>query len=161
MARETILILDKESHTRWTLKAFLENENYIVLGVDTIERALQCFREFEVSALITEYWIDHTNPVEIIRGLKKDFPELYIMMLTHENLEEKEYKTLVKAGVEDLFLKPLSTEKILLHLKKGLKLRKIFIQKRCLEQKLNQMRATNRLDQALPLAMKSISTGKL
>jgi DNA-binding response OmpR family regulator len=161
MARETILILDKESHTQWALKAFLENENYIVLGVDTIERALQCFREFEVSALITEYWIDHTNPVEIIRGLKKDFPELYIMMLTHENLEEKEYKRLVKAGVEDLFLKPLSAEKILLHLKKGLKLRKIFIQKRCLEQKLNQIRAANRLDQALPLVMKSISTGKL
>jgi DNA-binding response OmpR family regulator len=159
MARETILILDKESHTQWTLKAFLENEKYIVLGVDTIERALQCFREFEVSALITEYWIDHTNPVEIIRGLKKDFPELYIMMLTHENLEEKEYKRVVKAGVEDLFLKPVSAEKILLHLKKGLKLRKIFMQKRFLEQKLNHIRG-NRLDRTLPLAMKSISNDK-
>ena len=159
MARETILILDKESHTQWTLKAFLENENYIVLGVDTIERALQCFREFEVSALITEYWIDHTNPVEIIRGLKKDFPELYIMMLTHENLEEKQYKRVVKAGVEDLFFKPLSTEKILLHLKKGLKLRKIFIQKKYLEQKLNQIRS-NGLGQTLPMVMKSISNGK-
>jgi DNA-binding NtrC family response regulator len=159
MARETILILDKESHTQWTLKALLENEKYIVLAVDTIERALQCFREFEVSALITEYWIDHTNPVEIIRGLKKDFPELYIMMLTHENLDEKEYKRVVKAGVEDLFLKPLSTEKVLLHLKKGLKLRKIFIQKRFLEQKLNQIR-TNRSDRALPMVMKSIPNGK-
>jgi DNA-binding response OmpR family regulator len=160
MARETILILDKEAHTQWTLKAFLENEKYIVLGVDTIERALQCFREFEVSALITEYWIDHTNPVEIIRELKKDFPELYVMMLTHENLEEKEYKRVVKAGVEDLFLKPLSTEKILLHLKKGLKLRKIYIQKRYLEQKLSQIRA-NRLDRTLPLVMKGISNTKL
>jgi response regulator of citrate/malate metabolism len=109
--------------------------------------------------LITEYWIDHTNPVEIIRGLKKDFPELYIMMLTHENLDEKEYKRVVKAGVEDLFLKPLSTEKVLLHLKKGLKLRKIFIQKRFLEQKLNQIR-TNRPDRALPMVMKSIPNGK-
>ena len=160
MARETILILDKEPHTQWTLKAFLEDEKYIVLGVDTIERAMQCFREFEVSALITEYWFDHSNPIEIIRGLKKNFPELYIMMLTHENLEEREYERVVKAGVEDLFFKPLSTEKILLHLKKGLKLRKMFIRKRYLEQKLNQIRA-NRLDPALPLAMKSISNGKL
>jgi DNA-binding NtrC family response regulator len=159
MARETILILDKEAHTQWTLKAFLENEKYIVLGVDTVERALQCFREFEVSALITEYWIDHTNPVEIIRGLKKDFPELYIMMLTHENLEEKEYKRVVKAGVVDIFFKPLSTEKILLHLKKGLKLRKIYIQKKYLEQKLSQIRA-DRLDRTLPLVMKSISNTK-
>lgn len=159
MARETILILDKEFHTQWTLKAFLETEKYIVLAVDTIERALQCFREFEVSALITEYWIDHSNPVEIIRGLKKDFPELYVMMLTQENLEEKEYKRVMKAGVEDLFFKPLSTEKILLHLKKGLRLRKIFIQKRHLEQKLNQIRA-NRPDREVPLVVNSLSNDK-
>ncbi len=159
MARETILILDKEFHTQWTLKAFLETEKYIVLAVDTIERALQCFREFEVSGLITEYWIDHSNPVEIIRGLKKDFPELYVMMLTQENLEEKEYKRVMKAGVEDLFFKPLSTEKILLHLKKGLRLRKIFIQKRHLEQKLNQIRAS-RPDREVPLVVNSLSNDK-
>lgn len=159
MARETILILDKEAHTQWTLKALLETEKYIVLAVDTIERALQCFREFEVSALITEYWIDHANPVEIIRGLKKDFPELYVMMLTQENLEEIDYGRVIKAGVEDLFLKPLSTEKILLHLKKGLRLRKIFIQKKRLEQKLNQFRA-NRPDRQVPLAVVSLSNNE-
>ncbi len=159
MARETILILDEEAHTQWTLKAFLETEKYIVLAVDTIERALQCFREFEVSALITEYWIDHRNPVEIIRGLKKDFPELYVMMLTQENLEEGDYKRVMKAGVEDLFFKPLSTEKILVHLKKGLRLRKIFIQKRHLEQKLNKIRS-NRPDREVPLVVNSLSNNK-
>ena len=141
MAKETILILDKESHTQWTLKTILESEKYIVLAVDTIERALQNFQEFEVSSLITEYRIDNAHTSEIIRELKKNFPELYVMMLTYENLEEKEYKKIMSAGIDDFFLKPISSEKILIHLRKGLRQRKILIQKRRLEQRLNHIRA--------------------
>jgi len=140
MSKETILILDKEFHTQWTLKTILESEKYIVLAVDTIERALQNFQEFEVSSLITEYRIDHSHAPEIIRELKKNFPELYVMMLTHENLEEKEYKRIMSAGIDDFFLKPISSEKILIHLKKGLRQRKVLLQKKRLEQKLNQLK---------------------
>jgi DNA-binding NtrC family response regulator len=140
MAKDTILILDKEFHTQWTLKTILESEKYIVLAMDTMERALQNFKEFEISGLITEYRIDHTNTPEIIRDLKKGFPELYVMMLTYENLGEKEYKKIMSAGIDDFFLKPISSEKILIHLKKGLRQRKVFLQKKRLEQKLKEMR---------------------
>ncbi len=140
MPKETILILDKDFHTQWTLRTILESERYIVLAVDTIERALSNFQEFEVSGLITEDRIDHANIPEIIRELKRDFPELYVMMLTAENLEEKEYKKIMNSGIDDLFLKPISTEKILIHLKKGLRHRKVLLQKRRLEQRLSEMR---------------------
>ena len=143
MSKETILVLDKEFHTQWTLKTILEGEKYIVLAVDSIERALQNFKEFEVSSLITEYRIDHSETPEMIRELKKSFPELYVMMLTYENLEEKEYSKIMSSGIDDFFLKPISVERILIHLKKGLRHRKILIQKKRLEQRLNQIR-TNR-----------------
>jgi DNA-binding NtrC family response regulator len=105
--------------------------------VNSVERALQNLKEFEVSGIITEYRIDHTNMPKVIRELKRSFPELYVMMTTDENLEEKEYKKIMSLGIDDLFLKPVSSEKILIHLKKGLKQRKIFLQKRELEKKLN------------------------
>jgi DNA-binding response OmpR family regulator len=145
MAKETILILDKEFHTQWTLKTILESERYIVLAVDTIERAIQNFREFEVSCLITEYRIDDTHASEIIRELKKNFTELYVMMLTHENLEENEYKKIMSAGIDDFFMKPISSERILIHLRKGLRLRKILIQKKRLEQRLNHIKANRNI----------------
>jgi DNA-binding response OmpR family regulator len=103
MAKETILILDKDFHTQWTLRTILESEKYVVLAVDSIERALTNFQEFEVSGLITEDRIDHINVPEIIRELKKDFPELYVMMLTYENLEEEEYGKIMSSGIDDLF----------------------------------------------------------
>jgi len=148
MSKDTILILDKDFHTQWTLKTLLESEKYVALAVDTIDRALQNFKEFEVSGLITEYQIDHTNTPEVIRELKKSFPELYVMMLTYKNLGEKEYKKIMSLGIDDFFLKPVSIEKILIHLKKGLKQRKIFLQKRRLEKELSQVKA-NKLSERL------------
>jgi DNA-binding response OmpR family regulator len=156
MSRDTILLLDKDFHAQWTLKTILESEKYIVLAVDTIERALQNFQEFEVSGLITENRIDHTNTPEIIRELKKSFPELYVMILTHENLEEKEYKKIMNAGIDDLFLKPISSEKILIHLKKGLRHRKVLLQKKRLEQRLSEIK-TNRNVREVALSGDSLS----
>ena len=140
MSKDTILILDKEFHTQWTLKTVLESEKYIVLAVDTIERALQNFREFEVSGLVTEYRIENSETLDMIRELKKGFSELYVMMLTDETLEEKEYRKIMSSGIDDLFLKPISVERILIHLKKGLRHRRILIQKKRLEQRLNEIR---------------------
>lgn len=149
MSKETILILDKEFHTQWTLKTMLESEKYIVLAVDKIERALQNFQEFEVSSLITEYRIDHIHTLEIIRELKKSFPELYVMMITYENLEEKEYRKIISSGIDDFFLKPVSCERILIHLKKGLRQRRIILQKKRLEQRLNQIKINRNVREAV------------
>ena len=140
MSKDTILILDKEFHTQWTLKTVLESEKYIVLAVDTIHRAVQNFREFEISGLVTEYRVDHSATLEMVRELKRSFPELYVMMLTYENLEEKEYRRIMNSGIDDLFLKPISVERILIHLKKGLRHRRILIQKKRLEERLNEMK---------------------
>ncbi len=159
MSRETILILDKELHTQWMLKTLLEGEKYIVLAVDTIERALQNFREFEVAGLITEYRMDHTLTREIIRELKKNFPELYVMMVTCENLEEREYRRIMGSGIDDFFLKPLSCEKILIHLKKGLRQRKILIQKKRLEQRLNEIKV-NRSEREISIGLDSLFHSK-
>lgn len=138
--RETILILDKESHNRWVLKTLLENERYIVIANDSIERAIQNFSEFEVSGFISEHTIDRVCTVDAIRELKKRFPEAYVMMLTDNDLSEKEYEEMIEAGVDDYFLKPLSSKKILLHLKKGLKYRSIMLQRNRLERELSRIK---------------------
>ena len=138
MPIETIVILDPELNTQWPLKTFLENEDYNALPVNTIEEARKRFSEFEVSALITEYWINHSSTLETVRGFKKAFPEAYVMLLTHGEIRESEYEEIIDAGVDDLFLKPFPVKKILLHLRKGLKQRQNLLQKRRLADQLKQ-----------------------
>jgi DNA-binding NtrC family response regulator len=139
MPRETIVVLDPELNTRWALKTFLENEDYNVIPVNTIENARKKFSEFEVSGLITEYWIDHSSTLEAICGFKKAFPEAYVMLLTNRDIRENEYEEILNAGADDFFLKPFSVKKILLHLRKGLKQRQNLLQKKRLADELNRI----------------------
>ena len=138
MPKETIVILDPELNTQWSLKTFLENEDYNVVPVNTIEKARKKFSEFEVSGLITEYWIDHSSTLETVRGFKKAFPEAYVMFLTHGEIREREYEEIIDAGADDFFLKPFPVKKILLHLRKGLKQRENLLQKRRLADELKR-----------------------
>jgi DNA-binding NtrC family response regulator len=140
MRKETILILDKEYHTRWVLKTLLENEKYIVIAVDTIERARQNFSEFQVSGLITEYRIGRATTLDTVRELKSRAPEAYVMMLTADELTEKEYEEVIAAGVDDYFVKPFPSSKILVHLSKGLKHRTLLLQKKRQEQELGRLK---------------------
>jgi len=140
MTKEVVLIFDQDPHTRWVLKTLLEGERYIVIAHGEIERLKQNFREFEICGLIVEYRPDQKDLIDFVHDLKKDFPELYIMMLTWVDVNDMDYKRILNAGVDDFFLKPFSSEKILLHLQKGLKQRKLVLQKRQIEKKLVKMR---------------------
>jgi len=142
--RETIVVLDHELNTQWALKTFLENEDYNVLAVNTIENAQKKFSEFEVSGLITEYWIRHSSTLEAIRGFKKAFPEGYVMLLTNREIRESEYEEILDAGADDFFLKPFSVKKILLHLRKGLKQRQNLLLKKRLADELNRISPVKR-----------------
>jgi DNA-binding response OmpR family regulator len=141
MSKQTILILDNERYIQWTLKHLLEGEQYTILSLDSIDAVMPIFSEREVACLITEYWIDHFCTLELIRGLKKTFPETYIMMLTSKEFTDDKYKEILNAGVDDLFKKPFAAAKIFLHLKKGLRQRDIYLQKRQLEQELDRIDA--------------------
>src|SRR4030067_2883539 len=140
MPKETILLLDREPNIQWTLRTCLEGEKYVVHTVDSIDGALKCFKDSKVSALITEYWIDSSCTVETIRVFKRIFPESYVMVVTSDTIKESEYEEILKTGVGDFFVKPVSSQKILLHLKKGLKQRNLLLQKNRLEQELNQIK---------------------
>ena len=141
MSKETILILDNERYIQWTLKKLLEGEEYTILSSESIGTVMPTFSEREVACLITEYWIDHFCTLELVRGLKKTFPDTYVMMLTSRELSDEKYKEILNAGVDDLFKKPFAAGKIFLHLKKGLRQRYISLQKKKLEQELDRIDA--------------------
>ena len=137
-AKETILILDTDQNISWTLKTLLEHEEYPVVVVNTIERALKNFSEFRISGVIIEYQIEHVRTLEAIRKLKEMCPETYVMMLTDKETREDEYEEIMQAGVDDYFLKPIPIRKILLHIQKGLRYRNVIVEKIELEREMGE-----------------------
>ncbi len=118
---KALMILDPEEHTRWVLRTILESEGYKVFGAARIEEALKIFMEYKFHALISEYWIGHTSSLEVIKKFKELSPDGYVMMLANEDVKENEYQEIINAGVDDFFVKPFPTKRILIHLQKGLR----------------------------------------
>ena len=139
MSKEKILILDNEHYIQWTIKTVLEGEKYSVLAFDSIEKVMPALSENGVACLVTECWIDHFCTLELVRSLKEKFPEVYVMMLTSRKVSPNKYKEILNAGVDDFFEKPFPADRILLHLKKGLKQRDVLLQKKQLEQELDRV----------------------
>jgi len=121
---KTVLILDNEAPISWAIKSILGMENYQVYIASTLEEAGRILNSNgAMSGLITEYRLDHDYTLETIKKIKTANPDLYVMMLTNIGVDEKEYEEIIRAGVDDYFLKPVSFSRILLHLEKGLKQR--------------------------------------
>ncbi len=118
---KAILILDDEAPVSWALKSILGMENYQVFTASTLEEAGPILHGEALSGVITEYRLDRDYTVETIKKLKETLPDLYVMMLTNNEVGEREYEEIIRAGVDDYFLKPFSFNRILLHLEKGLK----------------------------------------
>jgi DNA-binding NtrC family response regulator len=136
MSKDTILILDDDFHILWTLKTFLAAEGYTVKTVDTIEKFLKISTVNKISIFLIEYRVQGSKTLEAIVQAKQFSPEAYVMMITNNQVGEEEYQPIIKAGVDDFFLKPFPNYKILLHLEKGIRQRNLFLQNQRLEQEL-------------------------
>jgi DNA-binding NtrC family response regulator len=120
MFQETILIFEEDLQLRWILKTYLENKGFTIIAFDTIEQVLEAISKEKVSVFITEYWVNYSATLETIKKFRKMLPEVYIMLLTHRIMDEREYEDLFQAGVDDLFEKPFSLRKMLVLLNKRL-----------------------------------------
>lgn len=118
---KSLIILDPEEHNRWVLKTLLESEGYKVFCASTSDEALKIFPEYKFHGLISEYWIGQTSSLDVIKKFKELSPEGYVMILANDDVKENEYQEIINAGVDDFFVKPFPTRRILLHLQKGLR----------------------------------------
>jgi DNA-binding NtrC family response regulator len=121
MIQESILILEEDLQLQWILKTYLENKGFSIIAYDTIEKVREAISKEKVSVFITtEYWVNNSHLIEIIKQLKTTLPKVYIMLITYRMMDEKEYEDFLVAGVDDLLEKPFSLSKIPVLLNKRL-----------------------------------------
>lgn len=119
MTSQKILILEEDRHLQWILKTFLESKGFSTIVSDKVEMVLEIVTKTKISIFITEYWINHSNTLETIKKLKILSPQVYVLLNTYRVIDENEYQKIMEVGVDDLFEKPFSFEKMMSHLKKG------------------------------------------
>ena len=133
MSHHWILLLDPFKNLLNAYRIILEEEKYLVETALSLKDAYELLKERQYSVIITEYIPPFETTDDMIQWVKKKAPETYIIIVTNAIVDEKTYEKLFTLGVDAFILKPYSAEKILVHIKKGLKQRDLILKFRELE----------------------------
>jgi len=133
MTSNWILLLDPFKNLLNAYRMIMEEEKYFVETALNLKEAYQLFEKRQYSVIITEYCPPFEATDEMIQWVKKNAPETYIIIVTNASIDEKIYDKLFTIGVDDFIPKPYSPERILVHVKKGLKQRDLILRQQKLE----------------------------
>jgi PleD family two-component response regulator len=128
-----ILLIDPFKNLLNAYRMILEEEKYRVDTSLNLRDAYQLLRRRQYSVIITEYAPPFETTDYMIKWVKRNAPETYLIIVTNAAIDEKTYESLFEMGVDDFILKPYSPERILVHVKKGLKQRDLILRVQELE----------------------------
>jgi PleD family two-component response regulator len=129
MSDNSILLLDPYKSLLSTYRRILEGQNYVVETAINLDEASQKCSLKQYAVFITEYVSPFEDMCRMIQWLKHYSPETYILMVTHADIDETTYEALFDIGLDDLIFKPYPAEKILVHIRKGIKQRNLILKK--------------------------------
>ncbi len=134
---EHVLVVDDEDIVREPISAMLQ---YLGFKVDTAasgDEALEKFKENSYSFLLTDIRMPGIDGLEMIRIVKREYPEVCAIAMTGYSREYKYVET-INAGATDFVNKPFGIEEIEAKFKRG-------IIERDIRQELNRLSITDSL----------------
>ena len=133
MPENWILLIDPFRNLVNAYRLILEGQGYFVETAKNLNESLQKLPAHPYSVILTEYFPPFEETYLMIQKVKQSHPETSVMMITNAIIDEASYEKLFDAGLDDIVFKPYSPEKIIVHLKKGLRLRDLILRKQELE----------------------------
>jgi PleD family two-component response regulator len=133
MSINKILLIDPFKNLLNAYRMILEEEKYLVETAVNLKDAYQLIIKRQYSVIITEYIPPFEITDDMIQWVKKNSPEVYIIIVTNASVDEKTYEKLFTIGVDDFILKPYSPKRVLVHVKKGLRQRDLILNLQQLE----------------------------
>ena len=127
MSDNRILLVDPFKNLLNAYRIILEDEKYLVETTSSLKDAYELLYEGQYSVIITEYIPPFETTEYMIQWVKEKSAETYIIMVSNAFVDERTYERLFAIGLDDFILKPYSPDKVLVHIKKGLKQRDLMI----------------------------------
>jgi two-component system nitrogen regulation response regulator NtrX len=117
---ETILIIDDEQAIRESLAGILADEGFAPLTAASAEEGLQLLDDKDIRLILLDIWMPGLDGLEALKLIKQRFSLPVIMISGHGTIETAVQAT--RSGAFDFIEKPLSYDKTILSIKKGLQL---------------------------------------
>lgn len=113
------LVVDDSAFMRNILKKILSSTNkYVVVGeASNGKEAIEKARELKPDLITMDIVMPELDGIEATRRIKKEFPDIKIVMCTSVDQEKKMIKA-IEAGADGYIVKPFQAPKILEQLNK-------------------------------------------
>lgn len=139
---EKILVIDDEKNIQVSLASILEDEGYKTFFASSGEEGFQKFKNIKPDAVFLDIWLPGIDGLETMRQILTIDPfQIIIMISGHGNISTA--VRAVKEGAYDFLEKPLSLDKVMFVLKRGLEYRKVLDENKRLRAILEQDNGRN------------------
>ena len=117
---KTILLVDSNEALLKNMAENLTKLGYAVIGMQGGTAALSMIRQgMPIDLVITEHWIDGTDCTEMLASIKKNIPQVPVIMITAEPSIEV-YLTALSSGIYEYLNKPVNMQELARIAKKAL-----------------------------------------
>jgi len=114
-----ILIIDDEKDILNTLSSILEDEGFTVSKAMDGKEGLAIFEREEPDIVLLDVWMPELDGIEVLKGIKKKNKDAIVIVMSGHGTISTAVEA-VKVGAYDFLEKPLSIEKVLEVVSRGL-----------------------------------------
>lgn len=114
-----ILVVDDETTLVSTVRAYLEQEGYVVQTAYDGRSALQAFRAFKPDLVVLDIMLPGIDGLEVLRRLRQE-SDVYVIMLTAK-ADESDKVVGLTIGADDYVTKPFSPRELVARVKASLR----------------------------------------
>jgi UDP-3-O-acyl N-acetylglucosamine deacetylase len=134
---EKILIVDDEKNIQVSLASILDDEGYNTFFASSGEEGVEKFKNIRPDAVFLDIWLPGIDGLETMKKILAIDPlQIIIMISGHGNISTA--VRAVKEGAYDFLEKPLSLDKVIFVLKRGLDYRKVLAENKRLRSILDE-----------------------
>ncbi len=133
---DTILIIDDEKEIRKSLSGILSDEGFKPLSAASADQGLKMLAKRSIDLVLLDIWMPGMDGLEALGKIKELYPLPVIMISGHGTIDTAVQAT--KIGAFDFIEKPLSYDKIILAINKGLHVARLEKENRILRRDLSE-----------------------
>ena len=114
-----VLVIDDEKSIRDSLSSILEEEGFTVHTATDGREGLALFERLRPKVVLLDVWMPEMDGLEVLKGIRERDPQAVVVIISGHGTISTAVEA-VKSGATDFLEKPLSIEKVLEVINRGL-----------------------------------------
>lgn len=122
-SENSLLLVDPYKNLLHAYRILFEQEGLSVETAVNLKEAQQRLKDREYALVMAELFLPDPKGLNFWQETKNSHPETCLILMTDAPVDEEGYERIFNSGADDLIIKPFPPEKLLVHVRRGLRQR--------------------------------------